>query len=70
MWWSRVSSCALSLILVLGAVGCGSSGFDGQSGSDALTMSFLGLNCAGELSFATISQSAADMAIRAFGYAS
>ncbi len=42
MWWSRVSSCALSLILVLGAVGCGSSGFDGQSGSDALTMSFLG----------------------------
>ena len=34
------------------------------------TMSFRGLNCAGELSFATRSQSAADMAMRAFGYVS
>jgi hypothetical protein len=42
MWWLRVSYCALSLTFVLGAVGCGSSGFDGQVGSDALTMSFVG----------------------------
>jgi hypothetical protein len=41
MWWSRVSYCALSLTLVVAAVGCGSSGFDGQPGDDALTMSFI-----------------------------
>ena len=40
MWWSRVSYCALSLTFVLGVVGCGSSGFDGQGSSDSLTMSF------------------------------
>lgn len=44
MRWSRVSFCALSLTLVLGAVGCGSSGFDGQEGTDALTMSFIQFN--------------------------
>ena len=33
MRWSRVSYCALSLTLVLGAVGCGSSGFDGPDGT-------------------------------------
>ena len=42
MWWSRVSLCALSLSFVLGAVGCGSSGFDGQGSNDALTMRFVG----------------------------
>jgi len=41
MWWSRVSTCALSLTFVLGALGCGSSGFDGQNNDDALTMSFI-----------------------------
>lgn len=44
MWWSRVSYCALSLTLVVAVVGCGSSGFDGQPGDDALTMSFLQFN--------------------------
>jgi hypothetical protein len=42
MRWLRVSFCALSLTLVLGAVGCGSSGFDGAGGTDDLTMSFQG----------------------------
>src|SRR5215475_11847499 len=40
MWWSRVSTCALSLTCVLGALGCGGSGFSGQGSSDSLTMSF------------------------------
>ena len=44
MWWTRVSFCALSLTFVLGAVGCGSSGFRGQGSSDSLTMSFQGLS--------------------------
>ena len=47
MRWSRVSYCALSLTLVLGAVSCGSSGFQGQDGSDALTMSFQEFNSDG-----------------------
>ena len=44
MWWSRVSYCALSLTFVVAVVGCGSSGFEGQPGDDALTMSFIGFN--------------------------
>jgi hypothetical protein len=44
MWWSRVSYCALSLTFVLGALGCGGSGFSGQDGDDALTMSFQGFS--------------------------
>lgn len=44
MWWSRVSLCALSVTCVVAAVGCGSSGFQGQPGDDALTMSFVDFN--------------------------
>lgn len=44
MRWSRVSCCALSLTFVLGALGCGSSGFDNSNGTDALTMSFIQFN--------------------------
>lgn len=43
MRWSRVSFCVLSLSFVLGAAGCGSSGYSGSDGSDALTMTFIGL---------------------------
>lgn len=41
MRWTRVSYCALSLTLALGAVGCGSSGFAGGD-TDQLTLNFMG----------------------------
>jgi hypothetical protein len=43
MWWLRRSYCALSLTCVLALLGCGGSGFDGQS-EDALTLSFQGFD--------------------------
>lgn len=49
MWWLRVSFCVLSVTCVLGAAGCGSSGFSGTdqgggAGQDALTLSFQGFD--------------------------
>ena len=61
MWWSRVSSCVLSLTLVLGAVGCGSSGFDGQGSSDSLTMSFQGFTGEGITQEDTVGNTSADV---------
>jgi hypothetical protein len=43
MRWLRAMAGVLGAGLVLGAVGCGSSGFNGQS-DDALTLSFQGFN--------------------------
>lgn len=61
MWWSRVSFCALSLSLVLGAAGCGSSGFQGQSGNDALTMSFQGFTDEGITQQDTVGNTSANV---------
>lgn len=61
MWWSRVSYCVLSLIFVLGAAGCGSSGFQGQSGDDALTMSFQGFTDEGITQQDTVGNTSANV---------
>lgn len=61
MWWSRVLFCALSLTLVLGAVGCGSSGFDGQGSSDSLTMSFQGFTGEGIMQQDVVGNTSADV---------
>lgn len=63
MWWTRVSYCALSLIIVLGPAGCGTSGFQGQSGDDALTMSFLGFTGEGIMQQDTVGNTSADVDI-------
>ena len=39
MRWSRIT-CVLALSVLIAVAGCGSSGFDGQDGADALTLSF------------------------------
>src|SRR5215510_13637391 len=46
MRWSRVSYCALSLTLALGAVSCGGSGFAGRD-TDELTLNFMGFTGVG-----------------------
>jgi hypothetical protein len=61
MWWLRVSFCALSLTLVLGAAGCGSSGFSGQGSSDSLTMSFQGFTGVGIKQQDTVGNTSADV---------
>jgi hypothetical protein len=58
--WSRVSFCVLSLTLVLGAVGCGSSGFNGQSDS-SLTMTFQGFTGEGLVQQDFVGNTSADV---------
>src|SRR5215470_9639971 len=61
MRWLRVSFCALSLTCVVGAVGCGSSGFQGQPGDDALTMSFQEFNDDGIMQQDTVGSTLAEV---------
>lgn len=61
MWWSRVSTCVLSLTFVLGALGCGGSGFSGQNGDDALTMSFVGFTGVGITQQDSVGNTSADV---------
>lgn len=60
MSWSRVSYCALSLILVLGAVGCGSSGFAGGD-TDELTLNFMGFTGEGIVQADLVGTTTADV---------